>query len=449
MRLPQKPPDYAKLLQEIQSPEQLSDILQRVAEPTLNGKYIHWETVRRMTPPEGLNHPDWWLGLKFHRTASGKKTIFLAKDGTPFRYALVDPIPEKLHAIDLAAGGTIEARSNMLNTENRDLYYISSLMEEAITSSQLEGAATTRQVARDMLSNGRPPQNRDEQMILNNYLAMETIGDYKDSALTLERILEIHRRLTQDTLDNPEAVGRFRTVEDGEVVVHDQLTLEIHHRPPSPDTLRERIQLLCDFANGSTARGFVHPVLRAIIVHFMLAYDHPFVDGNGRTARALFYWTLLHHGYWLFKFITISPILRKSPGKYAKAFLYTETDDNDLTYFVLHQLAVIDKAMTELGNYVTRKTQQQKAIEQKLRGQVTLNHRQLSLLSHAGRHPLHRYTVTSHQTRHGVVYQTARTDLLDLAARGLLVKSKIGKTFYFTPVSDLEQVLERLGAGGA
>lgn len=449
MRLPQSPPDYADLLQSIQAPERLSAILQQVTEPTLNGKYVHWETVRRMRPPEGLNHPERWLGLKFHRAASGKSTVFRAKDGTPFRYALVDPIPEKLHTIDLAAGGTIETSANVLNTENRDLYYISSLMEEAITSSQLEGAATTRQVARDMLSNGRPPQNRDEQMILNNYLAMETIGDFKDSPLTKERILEIHRRLTLDTLDNPDAAGRFRNEADGDVVVHDRLTLEIHHRPPEPDTLDDRLQLLCDFANGSKAQGFVHPVLRAIIVHFMLAYDHPFVDGNGRTARALFYWTLLYHGYWLFKFLTISPILRKSPGRYTKAFLYTETDDNDLTYFILHQLATIEKAMEELGSYVARKTQQQKAIEHKLRGQVTLNHRQIALLSHAGRHPLHRYTVTSHQTRHAVVYQTARTDLLNLTDRGLLLKSKIGKTFYFTPVPDLEGRLERLGAGEA
>jgi Fic family protein len=101
--------------------------------------------------------------------------------------------------------------------------------------------------------------------------------------------------------------------------------------------------------------------------------------------------------------------------------------------------------MAAFRAYVARKTQQQHAIEQKLRGHVSLNHRQIALLSHAGRHPMHRYTVTSHQTRHGTVYQTARTDLLELEKQGLLVKTKLGKTFYFAAVENLEKALEQLG----
>ena len=445
MKIPQKAQTFDEVLRSVETPDRLSKIFRSVASPTIDGKYRHWDTVRRMTPPEGLTHADWWLGLKFSRASSGRKTLFQAKDGAHFKYHMVDPIPEKLHALDLAAGGTLESTAGILNAENRDRYYISSLMEEAITSSQLEGAATTAQVAREMLSNGRQPRNHDERMIFNNFLTMRMIGECKQDQLTKERVFEIHRRITQDTLNNPDAAGRFRNASDGDIYVHDRMSLDVYHRPPTPETLDQRLQLLCEFANGTTKEGFVHPVIRAIIVHFMLAYDHPFVDGNGRTARALFYWTLLHHGYWLFEFITISPILRKSPSRYAKAFLYTETDENDLTYFILHQLDVIDKAMTAFRDYVARKTAQQQAIEQKLRGQAALNHRQIALLSHAGRHPMHRYTVTSHQTRHGIVYQTARTDLLDLEKKGLLVKAKFGKTYYFQAVDNLERALERIG----
>ena len=63
------------------------------------------------------------------------------------------------------------------------------------------------------------------------------------------------------------------------------------------------------------AGGFIHPMIRSIILHFWLAYDHPFVDGNGRTARALFYWSMLRHGYWLFEFISISQIILKGPDQ--------------------------------------------------------------------------------------------------------------------------------------
>jgi len=448
MAIPAKAPTIEELMRSLEEGTSHFEAVARVSSPTDNGKYRHWDTIRRMRPPEGLTQRSWWLGLKFRRSASAKHLSFHAKDGSPFQFCMVDPIPEKLHTLDLSSGGIIGSEPNVLNADTRDRYYISSLMEEAITSSQLEGAATTTQVAREMLSNDRAPRNRDEQMIFNNYITMRKIGRDRDIPLTMERVFEIHRLITQDTLNNPDAAGRFRTDADGSVYVHDRMTGEVQHRPPDAATLGERLQALCDFANGQGEEGFVHPVLRAIIVHFMLGYDHPFVDGNGRTARALFYWTMLHHGYWLFEFLTISALLKKSPGRYAKAFLYSETDDNDLTYFILHQLEVISKARNELDAYIARKARQQSAVDAKLRGQVPLNHRQIALLSHSVRHPAHRYNIISHQTRHDVAYQTARTDLFGLHEMGLLTKAKVGKTYYFTPVANLERVLEEMGRAG-
>lgn len=52
-------------------------------------------------------------------------------------------------------------------------------------------------------------------------------------------------------------------------------------------------------------------------LHFMLGYEHPFVDGNGRVARAMFDWAMLRNGYWLFEFISVSRIIRQAPAKYA------------------------------------------------------------------------------------------------------------------------------------
>ena len=129
-------------------------------------------------------------------------------------------------------------------------------------------------------------------------------------------------------------------------------------------TSRRRLQnsrsdwrLMCDFANGKTPGEFVHPAIRSIILHFWLAYDHPFLDGNGRTARALFYWSMLHHHYWLCEFISISHLILKAPAEYERAFLYTETDDNDLTYFIIYHLKLIRRAVDELHKYIARKTE--------------------------------------------------------------------------------------------
>ena len=201
---------------------------------------------------------------------------------------------------------------------------------------------------------------------------------------------------------------------------------------------------MCDFANGKTPEKFIHPVLRSVVLHFWLAYDHPFVDGNGRVARALFYWSMLRHGYWLFEFVSISQIILNAPAKYARAFLYAETDDNDLTYFIIHQLDVIWRAMKELHKYIKRKTETLRDAESRLRGITELNHRQQALISRALRHPQQRYTYRSHRMSHNVAYETARTDLLDLEQRGLLHSRKVGRTWVFTPSSDLEGRLASL-----
>jgi len=81
----------------------------------------------------------------------------LDQRGIPFRYCEPDPVPERLHAIDLGAGGRIALPDAITNPETRDRYSISSLIEEAIASSQLEGALTTRVVAKEMIREGERP----------------------------------------------------------------------------------------------------------------------------------------------------------------------------------------------------------------------------------------------------------------------------------------------------
>ena len=216
------------------------------------------------------------------------------------------------------------------------------------------------------------------------------------------------------------------------------------HQPPHALELEERMSKMCAFANGETPKEFVHPAIRSIILHFWLAYDHPFVDGNGRTARALFYWSMLRHGFWLFEFISISPVIRRAYGKYKRAFLETETDDNDLTYFILNQLETIRTAVKDLEKYLARKADQLKSVERKMRDVASLNHRQKALIGHAIRHPGYSYTIATHQSSHQVVYETARNYLLDLEKRGLVSRSKAGRTNIFTPVPDLEDRLRRL-----
>ena len=268
------------------------------------------------------------------------------------------------------------------------------------------------------------------------------VGGSTSMSVSNKLPLELHRLVTDGTLERPEMAGRTQLPGEDRIKVLDRATGTILHEPPPAEQLPERLRKMCEFANGGRLDTFLHPVIRAIIVHFWLAYDHPFDDGNGRTARALFYWSMLSQGYWLAEFLTISSILTKAPVQYARSFLYTETDDNDLTYFIMYQLQVIMRAINGLEGYLKRKMAEVKRTEKLIKQLGALNHRQTALLNHALRHPDHPYTVKSHSLSHNIVSQTARTDLEGLVERGLLEKQRVGKGYTFYPTEDLSDKLK-------
>ncbi len=442
MRPPVTPPAVDELLERASADDRLGAIIRADIRPAVDAKYRHWDTLRQLTPPDGLTRDEWWLGIKLARGNMWHAVPLMDSEGRPFVYCMPDAAHEMTHVIDRRASGEIAISEVVTSPELRNRYIVSSLIEEAITSSQLEGASTSRAVANEMLRSGRQPRDRSERMIFNNYRAMNTVRLWKDEPLTPDRVLELHRIVTDGTLDDPNAAGRLQRPDEERVRVFDRATGEPRHVPPPADQLPDRLESMCRFANDEVTEGFLHPVVRSIFLHFWLAYDHPFEDGNGRTARAIFYWSMLKHGYWLTEFLSISTLLNRAPGRYSRAFLYTETDDRDATYFILNQLRIICRSIEELHAYIGRKIREVRETERLLR-QADLNHRQLALLSHALRHPDAEYTFRSHQTSHRVVYQSARTDLLDLERRRLLTRRIAGQRFYFRPAPDLA---ERLAA---
>jgi Fic family protein len=413
--------------------EEALPLLSRLASAAEGEGYLHWDELRHRPPPQGLTHEQWWLAEKLSRRRT--PLPLQACDGKAFWFSQPPVLLQGLHQIDMQAGASVVAPEAVTTRSTRDRYLLSSLMEEAITSSQMEGAATTRDVAKAMIRSHRPPRDRSERMILNNFLTMQRIRELRDQPLTPQLVLDLHRLVSDNTLDDPADAGRLRPA--GKEVVVDDAYGTVFHVPPLAGELPGRLEELCRFANGETPKVFIHPVVRAIVLHFWLAYDHPFSDGNGRTARALFYWAMLHQGYWLFEFISISSVINKARGQYERSFLLSESDDYDLTYFLLAQVKVIQQAIASLHAYLERKAGEVGALQQRLEGMDGLNHRQLALLRHALRHTGFRYTVLSHQNSHGVSHQTARSDLQTLAARGLLVAGKDGRREIFRVPEDL------------
>lgn len=443
MKLPVSPPSFEeelnKLLSSPHGRDRLAELMSAGLGPALDGRYRHWDTFRQSPPRPEYSAAEQWVAVKLARRTLYRTLPLTDSTGEPFRYALPNVALEMLHLVDRNAAGNIKGSDQVTNPATRDTYLFKSIVEEAITSSQLEGASTTRKVAKAMIQEGRPPRTRSERMILNNYEGMRQVLKLVDQPLAPELVISLQRTLTEDALDDPDAAGRLRRP-DEDIVIEDETGTRLHTPPPA-DQLAQRMLLMCDFANGGGGGEFIPPAARAILLHFWLAYDHPFVDGNGRTARALFYWSMARQGYWLCEYVSISRILKKARGQYARSYLYTESDENDTTYFLLYQLRVLLRAIDELHDYLARKAQEihhaEELVRRAARSHGDFNPRQLALINHAVKHPEARYTVDSHQRSHGITYETARTDLTKLANIGLLVKRKSGRAFVFVASPEL------------
>lgn len=439
MKVPTDPPNASKLLSGLRA-DRTAVVLEHLGAPTVKGRYFHWDELRRRKPPEGLSDEEWWLTLKLARGLGRRQLPFNDTSGRPFSYMLTDEVLSMLHRIDRLASGRIEVPEAITNEATKDRYLVSSLMEEAIGSSLLEGAATTRNEAKELLQSGRAPRTIAERMVVNNYLTMQHIRLDLEVPLTTDMVLEIHRLVTEDTLDDPYDAGRIQEPGENRVDVGDPIDPAItFHLPPPAKELPHLLKELTAFANDVESEPFIHPVVRAVALHFYTSYIHPFVDGNGRTARALFYRSMLRQGYWLAEFLSISRLLYRAPAQYARSFLYTETDESDFTYFLLHQLTVISRAIDELFEYLEKKVGEVRRVERALRSVPGLNHRQLALLSHALPNPHTAYTFDSHRNSHNVVYQTARADLLDLEALGFLERHQVGRQYRFYPAAGLSE----------
>lgn len=419
--------------------EDLLEGLEHEGDVRHDAEYLHWDKLRHLDPPGRLSHRQWWAVLKHRREQ--RELPLRDTDGRPFTFSLPDELLRLLHVVDQRCAGEIGSDAVVTgDAQAVRRYLVNGLMEEAIRSSQLEGATTSRTVAKELLRSGRVPADRSERMIANNYQALLFIREHTRDRLTPALVCELQRILTDGTLDDPGEAGRLQRPEDERVAVHDRSdTTAVLHVPPPAEELGARLEALCAFANNDDdAQRFIHPVLRAVLVHFQLAYDHPFADGNGRTARALFSWYMAKHGYRLVEYLSISRILREAPGQYARSFLLTETDGGDTTYFALHQLGVIERAIDDLYAYLDRKSVEVRAVERLLDGEGDrLNDRQLALLSDALREPGRVYTFGGHAQTHAVTHETARADLSALADRGLLETRRNGRRYLFSTPPDL------------
>ena len=385
----------------------------------INAGFEYWDKVKYKPLPKGYTPQLLWTHVK----ASRLKGTIIVWEKYGINLCVTSQMQRMCHDFDMKFGSFWEKDNDTQSLEKK--YYLSSsLMEEAIYSSKMEGASTTRVVAKEMLRKKKSPQNKAQQMIVNNYNTIQYIVDHKDDPLTEEGLLYIHRLMTEKTLDNPDDAGRFRT--NDKVVVADMVEGDVVYTPPTFEDIPEFVETLCDFFNNDSPNTFIHPIIKGIIVHFMLAYMHPFVDGNGRTARALFYWYMLKENYKLTEYMSISRVISKSKPSYEKAFRYTENDGNDMGYFVAYNLKALETSFQQLREYIQRKQQEKKAASTFMMA-GNINYRQAMVLQRLTDEPDTIFTVKDVQELFSVSSMTARKDLADLVQQGYLTEIAINK----------------------
>lgn len=409
--------DPALMEKILSDPEKMEEISR------FNREYYHWDELRYRVDDKELKNT--WALMKFLRKADFNQFSLCGLD---LKYTLLYDFQEALHLIDCNSAGLTDLDG--YSQKDAQVYAISSVMEEAIASSQMEGAVTTRKEAKQMLRSQREPKNTSEKMILNNYLAMEQVKSSLDRKMTVDLILKMHKTVTSGILNGgPEWEGRFR--EDNETVVADPCNGVVFHVPPSYDKIPSMMQELCDFINRKE-KEFVHPIIKGIIIHYMVGYIHPFVDGNGRMARSLFYWFVLKNGYPLMEYTSISRIMKNSQAKYGLAYQYTETDDYDLTYFIRFNLNCIVKAVSDLRIYIKKKNAEQKQVSDLIKSDTDLSRDESMILIDYTRSQ-EMFSVKEISTRYNVSYQTARNYVTHLCELGYLrITSRSGKTRLYT-----------------
>jgi Fic family protein len=384
----------------------------------IQDEYLYWDKLKYKTSREDKEKV--WSAIKFHRRITSKKIPFGKNPTYTFSYPTTDFLQRSLHLFDMHTGGTLTSNIGIAETD-KEKFIISSIIEESISSSQMEGANTTRKKAKEMIQNEKKPRTKSEQMIMNNYMTMNHIVQIKNEELTIEKLLEIHQLITRETLDNSAEEGQFRTTDD--IFVVNVIKGDVVHQPPPHLEVNNLLNDLILFFNTDST-DFIHPVIKGCIIHFMVGWIHPFTDGNGRTARALFYWYMLKNGYWMTEYLSISRIIKDTKNQYEKAYLHTEIDDNDLGYFLTYHVKTMIKAYDALKSYIHKKQTEvvQAAKFLKIEG---VNERMAQIIKIIHEDSDRVLTSKEVQNRFNISNFTARMDLKNLVKLGFMEEIKV------------------------
>ncbi|MFT7388995.1 MAG: Fic family protein [Candidatus Endobugula sp.] len=427
-------------------PEKLSDYLEFLSPMDKKGRYLPYDELRHRID-SNLDHKLVWSLVRLSRNRQKAKIIDLGEPRSHCHYLLTPLIQKAISEVDRnTTSASLEWINSKIGEGSQMEYLLNDLIEdESISSSQLEGAATTTRVAKELLKRNRKPRSEDEKMIVGNYKLMIFAWENREKPLSLDLLREMHKVGVEGVDDDTYAPGNFRKTNDVHVVNSDG---EVVHTPPPFERLKIRLREMADWANEDHDENdnisYIHPLIKAITLHFSIGYEHPFRDGNGRVARALFYWYMFKKDFASFRYIAISVLLKKAPSKYGKSYLFTESDQMDLTYFIEHQSSVIIRAIQKFKDtYKNAAIEIERFNEWLYKSGLykKLTDKQRTVFQVAKNGAAIAFTIRGVEKNLGCSYNTASTVLNGLVELDLFSKIKKGRQWLYT-MNEKDQIVE-------
>ncbi len=388
-------------------PQQWAALLDAYEKLGPSDPYLFWDELVHRQAPAGVSGEVWWAALKLSRLPRMHLLPFRDGRGRPFRFCVPDLLLEQLHRLDRLR------EAPEINADESRRLAAKALAREAIGSARLAGADVRDDAAVELLRLGRPPGGDGERTVANLHRALELTGEWRGRELSPDGLQTLHRTLLEGLPAPPGAAGTTRA-----------------EGTPTGDPAGS-LEPLCALAGGGIPGEFIHPFVRAAVLHFLIAHERPFPGGNGRMARLVSRWMLLRWGYSRFDLLAPSAALADAPAAYTESLGRTDDDDGDITYSLLCQADAVQAAERTLQEELRRAREQLRGARARVPALAELNPRQQALVAHALRHPGAVYVIAGHQRSHGVTHQTARCDLFSLVRRGLLAVAREGRTYRF------------------
>lgn len=327
----------------------------------------------------------------------------------------------------------IERARGFLEAAKLKEEWIKEMQSEAIIleshhSTHIEGTQLTLKQAREILAGKslRGIRKDDRQELLNYKKAMDFVAEYlgKKSEIIEDLIKKIHRILVKDVRGGSLEPGRYRRVQN---YVVNSLTGEIIYTPPPPSKVPKLMREFVRWLNEETG---ISPVLIAGIAQYQFVDIHPFLDGNGRTARLLCTLILYQNGYDFKRLFSLSEYYDKDRPSYYNAIQSVRNNDMDMTYWLEYFTEGLKNQLIEVKTKGEIAIKKEVILEKAKR--VNLNQRQQEILLYLVEEG--RVSVEKIVRRFNWVRRTVQRDLVKLVNLGFIkemAKSKTDPTKYY------------------